>query len=829
MSSHRGFKQWRLSKTEETISTFEDWRSNLCFTLKQDKDFAPFLKKGVTWSKAKIDPITRGLSAVENKSAEDRADDLVQMLESISSFSPWVRKASIVDNTKCLEDVWQAIRLHYGFKTSGANFIDFVNIKLDPTERHEDLYQRMASFIDDNLLKKNDNINHDGDLVTSDEIVSPSLENLVVLLWLEKIHPKLPALVKQKYATELRSKTLFTLKPEISMSIPALLEEVSNLEDARVMRLGGSMPRRPNSYQQPAFRQQQSRKPTRDYQRQPPECCLCKQAGRPETSHWVSSCKFFPERDRRFFAKTRQIMGLLEENEEPADEEYEEEGEDTSGRQFRIRRVATQTKFDLVEKKDQHEKIEKVEEEGKNASTRNVMIKTCPTMNVFYNNKPAEITMDCGAEVDLIRHNVAVALGIKIERSPHTTSQADGKTPLVVVGEVHTKFTRDGRDLYFDALVVEELDCDILGCNPFLSRNDILVRSSMNQLIFGDGTIYTYDAKIKSHNSSPSIRRCALLRAEETKTLWPGDSIDFEVKEPTLHDSEVAIEPRSDISSHSWIEPEVTKTVNGVIRVINTSSEPHTIKKHEHIGEISSIFSPQMNNSKVGAIVRENSMKSDLKNVISEISVDPDKVLSEEVRQEFMMLHEQYKEVFDPNFQGYNHSYGKFEAVVNMGSVKPPQRKGRLPQYSRNKLVQVQEHFDQLEKLGVLAKPESVGVNVEYLNPSFLVKKGENGFRLVTAFTEVGKYCKPQPTLLPTVDSTLRTIAHWNFMIKTDLKAAYYQIPLSKESMRYCGTPSPFKGTRVYTRCAMGMPGSETALEELLCRIVGDLLLEECW
>ena len=171
MSSYRGFKQWRLSKTDETITTFEDWRSNLCFTLKQDKDFAPFLRKGVTWSKAKVDPITRGLAAVDPKSAEDRADDLVQMLESISSFSPWVRKASIVDNTKCLEDVWQAIRLHYGFKTSGANFIDFVSIKLDPNERHEDLYQRMASFIDDNLLKKNDNISHDGDLITTDEIL----------------------------------------------------------------------------------------------------------------------------------------------------------------------------------------------------------------------------------------------------------------------------------------------------------------------------------------------------------------------------------------------------------------------------------------------------------------------------------------------------------------------------------------------------------------------------------------------------------------------------------------------------------------------------------
>ena len=31
------------------------------------------------------------------------------------------------------------------------------------------------------------------------------------------------------------------------------------------------------------------------------------------------------------------------------------------------------------------------------------------------------------------------------------------------------------------------------------------------------------------------------------------------------------------------------------------------------------------------------------------------------------------------------------------------------------------------------------------------------------------------------------------------------------------------RGVRVYARCAMGMPGSETALEELLCRVLGDL------
>ena len=99
MASQRGFKQWRLTKTNETITSFEDWRSNMLFTLRQDKDYAPFLKKGVSWSKKKTNPTTRGLAAVEGKTAEQRADDLENMLESIKSFCPVIKKSSIVDNS----------------------------------------------------------------------------------------------------------------------------------------------------------------------------------------------------------------------------------------------------------------------------------------------------------------------------------------------------------------------------------------------------------------------------------------------------------------------------------------------------------------------------------------------------------------------------------------------------------------------------------------------------------------------------------------------------------------------------------------------------------
>jgi hypothetical protein len=161
-----------------------------------------------------------------------------------------------------------------------------------------------------------------------------------------------------------------------------------------------------------------------------------------------------------------------------------------------------------------------------------------------------------------------------------------------------------------------------------------------------------------------------------------------------------------------------------------------------------------------------------------------------------------------------------------MGPVQPPQGKGRLLQYSRKQLELLQSKFNELEAMGVFNCPEDVGMQVEYLNPSFLVKEGSSDFRLVTAFSEVARYSKPQPSLMPNVDSVLRKIGQWTFITKTHLTKAFYQIPLARDSMKYCGVVTPFRGIRVYTRTAMGMPGSETALEELTCRVLGDLLEE---
>ena len=155
------------------------------------------------------------------------------------------------------------------------------------------------------------------------------------------------------------------------------------------------------------------------------------------------------------------------------------------------------------------------------------------------------------------------------------------------------------------------------------------------------------------------------------------------------------------------------------------------------------------------------------------------------MRSRFHDLHSQFAPVFRSDFGVYKGAAVPFQAVVNMGPVQLPQWKGRVLQYARGLLVELQEKFDNLERLGVFKRPEEVGVVAEYLNPSFLVKKPLGGFRLVTSFGEVGKYTKPQPSLLPDVDSILQTIAGWKYIIASDLASAFYRIPLSQGSLKY--------------------------------------------
>ena len=170
---------------------------------------------------------------------------LLLMLGQIANFCPVISRSSIVKNSTSISSVWQAIRAHYGFHCTCARFLDSSNIKLEVDERPEDLFQRLMSFTEDNVLVANGPVTHHGAFVTSDEELTITLENMVVLTCLKLLQSDLPALVKQRYGTELRSKTPASLKPEISQALDSLLEEIRSIADSKVLRTTASRFRQP--------------------------------------------------------------------------------------------------------------------------------------------------------------------------------------------------------------------------------------------------------------------------------------------------------------------------------------------------------------------------------------------------------------------------------------------------------------------------------------------------------------------------------------------------------------------------------------------------------
>ena len=112
----------------------------------------------------------------------------------------------------------------------------------------------------------------------------------------------------------------------------------------------------------------------------------------------------------------------------------------------------------------------------------------------------------------------------------------------------------------------------------------------------------------------------------------------------------------------------------------------------------------------------------------SRISVDPDNQLPNTLI------------VFKPDFSAHNDYSGSIREKLSLGPVKAPPRKTKLPFYNQSNLQLPQEEADKLEALGVLAKPENIGVDVVYVSPSFSVKKLQGGHQLVIAFNDLGQY-----------------------------------------------------------------------------------------
>lgn len=478
--ANRAPKQWQLT-TSETINSFKTWKDNLCYTLSLDPAFKPFLKDDVTWKKSTDPAPSRGFTDTAATDTtpiitkESKCATLNLMLGQIANYCTIISRNQIIKNSTSLNDIWDKIRQHYGFHTTGSRFLDLAHIKLKAGERAEDLYQRLISFFDDNLLTTDNRIVHHSGAVPEDEEISPSLENTIVYLWLERIHVGLPGLVKQRYGAELRNKTLATIKPEISQALNSLLEELTTNEDSRILRMQSSDNRR----RQPHSQQQGGNSRSGKF------CCLCRAANRPGyDGHFLSQCRYLPEADRKRFSPSNTRIRNVEAV-ELGEEDHDFEMNDY------------EDSFDASDRRDGNTNQNSLFIDSP-AVTRRVTTRKSPRMRCFYGHIPLTLCLDSGAESNLIFEKTVIVMGLTIKSTTQGANQADTKTSLNVVGEVtNVKISKGSHVFTLDALVVrDEIGEDIIAGEPFLFQNDIAIRPARREIIIKGTQIINYASQL---------------------------------------------------------------------------------------------------------------------------------------------------------------------------------------------------------------------------------------------------------------------------------------------------------------------------------------------
>ena len=348
------------------------WKNTLIDNLKRDAEFREFCTDTARWDFENVE--NRGFedTVQGDGSAVTKASTVHSMLTKIASYAPKSIVREITRRTKSLNDIWNIAREWAGIQSSGAKHLEYYKtkmsyLKIDKEETKQEFFYRLRDAMEDTLIRSNDNITDDGEVVNINEDMTPAIKSLVVLDWLDAIGgPKLVEHVHRVYAKELETCTLSSLQSRMWKNIDSLMRESENDGDiekvfrSKVKEYDQSsaivcgnvgVPRRGNTTRFPGTSRQRSRgqrpKNTgfnprgRGYTptnvRGILGCKLCKANGSPTyKSHEISDCWLLNESERskisQSYAKAQAIIST--EDHEPweetvdSDDNYEDEEEE---------------------------------------------------------------------------------------------------------------------------------------------------------------------------------------------------------------------------------------------------------------------------------------------------------------------------------------------------------------------------------------------------------------------------------------------------------------------------------------------------------------------
>ena len=862
----------------ENMRTLRHWRGTVRNYYRLDEINAHFLNEDLKWD-ASIDHYNLAAETVGLKRAPAvLKQDLVAFLETISGYLPHAYiTESLVSGTKGILEVWSTIEDLYGAEISASSFLAINDFRRETEETYKQFFERLVDHCRQHLVK--DDVKIEGRATVSDKLTILAL-NLVTIIWINKIHPRLLGIVKVEYAVRLKGREqIATLVPEIARCADELLARHDHGAGAGARHVAvhddelvgiplnvhklGYTPRSGHkgseSFKKPSsgFKKSGDRA-----ERKCPHCVFLSGAlkAKLNVNHNPDEC-FRKDVSIRMI----EAWGTIDEEEvssgthdipvnPPLDYfaiyclylQSRPESEDRTeevGRKLEdvnVVHVAPDVLTHPVVHESQPVALSDtltdaaVRKVVRRWSTRAATRKRrSPAFRATIKGTMVKAIVDEGSEVNVIDENVVLKADVQVNPFTTAAATAAGSNPLIVIGQCRDPLVLevviDGEKVEVNlghAVVVRNLGTECLVGEPGKADNCIHTIPEQKKIQFlSEGKTLTLDYCLERGNTDYEVGR-----VKETVTLRPGEKVTVSV-ESFPNGTVVAANPRAE--DGQWFEPRILKVNNGV-SLQNTSSECVTLKKGTRVCEVRNVIEVCANDVMrvydkfPDKLQYEMLVERDNDNHLDQIQVDPDGIMTKEERAAFRDLCTKFKDIITPMPGRYNNHSGHVDNSINFSEKPAPNHKVYQPKYTDTMKKLVADKMDKLMSWGVLSFPDKVGVTCEYLSPSMLVPKAEKGeFRLVTDFASLNRYIKKPPTASPTIQDAKEALAKKRFFAHLDLSNYYYQSGMPREDIQYLGILHPFRGVMCYAVEPQGLKGASEHAYEKLSRIFGSLCQED--
>ena len=223
-------KPEKLDKIQKPIdeAKYFQWKETLLDCANQKTDWSEFTKPAATWKARNEDP-TRG-----EAEASKRAH-LNSYLTYVATFAPGSLVHDIINESTGNAYIDSRIRSMYQLKSTGASAFKYwkktKSFNHAGSQTYQDFYYELRAVKYETLLKSGQEVTFQGKKITVDEIMTPSIQNSIVVDWLAGIDEDLVEEVEQYYARDLENVSLVDMQETIAQGLPALLSKIKTKKD----------------------------------------------------------------------------------------------------------------------------------------------------------------------------------------------------------------------------------------------------------------------------------------------------------------------------------------------------------------------------------------------------------------------------------------------------------------------------------------------------------------------------------------------------------------------------------------------------------------------